>query len=67
MTVKSTRRMTLNNTIRGAVLLEEGKMKDKVIYVLKIIIIIVMFPLFLRELGKYVDEIYDENSYSGGD
>ncbi len=42
-------------------------MKDKVIYVLKIIIIIAMFPLFLRELGYYVDEIYDENSYSGGD
>jgi len=42
-------------------------MKDKVIYVLKIIIIIVMFPCFLRELGRFVDDVYDENYYGGGD
>ena len=42
-------------------------MKERVIDVLKIVLIIILFPLFLREFGKYIDELYDQDMYSGGE
>lgn len=41
-------------------------MIKRVVYVLKIIVIIVLFPFFLMEIGRYVDDIYDNDMYWGG-
>ena len=42
-------------------------MKDRVINALRIIAIILLFPLFLVELGRFIDDMYDPTMYGGGD
>lgn len=42
-------------------------MKERVVYVLKMIVIIILFPLFLAELGRFIDDLYDPEDYGGGD
>lgn len=34
--------------------------------VLKIVLIIILFPFVIAEMGKYIDDIYDDDMYYGG-
>jgi len=41
---------------------------EKIRNALKYVIIAIFFPLFLHELGRYIDEIMDAGAYDrGGD
>lgn len=42
-------------------------MKERVVYVLKMIVIIILFPLFLAELGRFTDDLYNPYDYDGGE